>query len=87
MTKLKKPNSSITEVLYELITNKEISNANLPYMWGFRARISDLIAKHGINLKSTMVLGKNKHGRTFKYVQHQLLNKKFALKKYNELIK
>jgi len=34
-----------------------------------------------------MVLGKNKHGRTFKYVQHQLLNKKIALKKYNELIK
>lgn len=85
--KLKKPTSSLTEVLYELLTNKSISNANLPYMWGFRARISKLRLTHGISLKSTMVSAKNKHNRNFKYVSHELLNKKFALKKYNELIK
>lgn len=86
MKKLKKPTSAITEVLFELITNKSISNANLPYMWGFRARISDLIHKHGITIKSNDVKAKNKHGRQYSYVQHTLLNKRNALKVYNKLV-
>lgn len=84
--KLKKPTSAITEVLYELLTNKEISNANLPYMWGFRARISDLIIKYGISISSSKVKDKNKHGRPYTYVKHTLLSKKLALKTYNELV-
>jgi len=87
MRNLKMPNSSITEVLYELLTCKKVSNANLPYMWGFRARISDLIIKHGIELNSTMVSAKNKFGRNYTYVSHELLNKKHALIIYKKLNK
>lgn len=85
MDKLKKPTSAITEVLYELLTNESISNANLPYMWGFRARISDLIIKYGIGIASSKEHAKNKHGRGYTYVKHTLTNKKHALKTYNQL--
>ena len=87
MNKFKTPTSSITEVLYELLTNESISNANLPYMWGFRARISDLIIKYNIGIRSAKVYVKNKHGRSYNYVQHTLTNKEHALKTYNELVK
>lgn len=87
MDKLKKPTSAITEVLYELLTNESISNANLPYMWGFRARISDLIIKYGIGIASSKEHAKNKHGRRYNYVQHKLTNKEHALKIYNEIVK
>lgn len=86
MNKIKKPNSALTEVLYELLTNESISNANLPYMWGFRARISDLIIKYGIGISSSKEHAKNKHGRAYSYVKHKLTNKKHALKTYNELV-
>jgi hypothetical protein len=33
-----------------------------------------------------MVTSKNKHGRAYSYVQHQLLKRKDALKTYNKLI-
>jgi hypothetical protein len=85
--KLEKPTTALTEVLYELLTKKSISNADLPYMWGFRSRISDLINKHGIDLYTTEVKAKNKHGRVYSYVQHQLLKRKDALKTYNKLIR
>ncbi len=86
MKQIAKPTTTLTEVLYELLTKKSISNADLPYMWGFRARISDLINKHGIDLYTTEVKAKNKHGRQYSYVQHQLLKRKDALKIYNKLI-
>jgi hypothetical protein len=84
--KLSKPTTALTEVLYELLTKKAISNADLPYMWGFRSRISDLINKYGIDLHTTEVKAKNKHGRAYSYVQHQLMKRKDALKTYNKLI-
>jgi hypothetical protein len=84
--KLSKPTTALTEVLYELLTKKSISNADLPYMWGFRSRISNLTTKYGIQLNSTMVTSKNKHGRAYSYVQHQLMKRKDALKTYNKLI-
>jgi hypothetical protein len=84
--KLEKPTTALTEVLYELLTKKAISNADLPYMWGFRSRISNLTTKYGIQLNSTMITAKNKHGRAYSYVQHQLMKRKDALKTYNKLI-
>lgn len=86
MKPISKPTTALTEVLYELLTLKQVSNANLPFMWGFRARISDLIKK-GIKLHTTEVKDINKHGRQYSYVQHQLLNRKDALKIYNKLLK
>ena len=85
MKPISKPTTALTDVLYELLTKKSISNADLPYMWGFRARISDLIKKD-IKLHTTEVKAKNKHGRQYSYVQHRLLKRKEALKIYNKLI-
>jgi hypothetical protein len=84
--KLEKPTTALTEVLYELLTKKSISSKDLDFMCGFRTRISELINKKGVRICKTESKATNKHGRSYLYIKHSLIDRKDALKTYNKLI-
>lgn len=84
---IKLPKNQTQEVLYELITTNEVSCLSMPYMHGFRTRISELKNKHQIHFTSILDTKINKFGNSYNYQIHKLIDKEKALKVYAELTK
>lgn len=71
---LNKPDTSIQEVLFELITNGNASIVQFFWMPGFRSRISELRLRYNISLTDIEKKGKNRFGREYSYTVHILPN-------------
>lgn len=83
-----RPTSSITEVLYCMLQKGVVSIKELPYLSGFRTRVSELANEHNLSIKTERKLDKNKYGKTYYYHEHsiQKIGINHALETYNKLI-
>lgn len=79
------PNTSKTEILYELIHKGYVSCETFQWMEGLRARISEIKAE--IRLKTERKAFKNKWGRPYTISVHKMVNKKETIKYYKSLFK
>lgn len=84
---LKPPKTAIQEVLFEMITNGNVSIVSFWWLPGFRTRISDLKLKYNLPFDNIEKKGKNKFGREYKYQVHVLRNENIDLAKdiYKEI--
>jgi hypothetical protein len=86
MQRLSPPKNQKAFILHTLINKKHISEQDIP-MNGFRARISELINDHGVDIQSEMVSFKNTFGHSGKY-KRRIISKKEkekAIKIYNKI--
>lgn len=86
MKRLSLPTNQKARILHTLINKKFISEQDIP-MNGFRARISELINYHGVNIQSEMVAFKNVFGRAGKHKRRCLPTNSIdkAIKVYNKI--
>ena len=86
---LQPPETTIQEVLYEMITRGSVSINQFMWLPGFRTRISTLKLKYNLPFENVPKIGKNKWGREYDYTVHVLKNENIELAKqiYNEMQK
>ena len=86
MKRLSPPKNQKAFILHTLINKKFISEQDIP-MNGFRARVSELINDHGVDIQSEMVSFKNMFGHSGKYKRRFLPKKEVdkAIKVYNQI--
>lgn len=86
---LQPPETSLQEVLYEMIARGSVSIVQFPYLSGFRTRISNLKTKYNLPFDNVPKIGKNKWDREYEYVVHVLKNENIELAKsiYKEIQK
>jgi hypothetical protein len=86
MKRLSPPKNQKAFILHTLINKKHISEQDIP-MNGFRARISELINDHGVDIQSEMVSFKNTFGHSGKYKRRFISKKEVdkAIKVYNKI--
>ena len=84
---MKRPKTVIQEILLNLIENGEVSIMDFPYLSGYRTRVSDLVLKHGLELKKIRKTKVNKYNNPYSYVVSILPKnqKAKAINLYNEL--
>jgi len=85
---MKKPTTSLQEVLFELITEGKCSINQFFYLAGFRTRISELKGKYDLRLNSSEKgFGVNKHDNKYTFPIHRLLpeHRNKAINLYNTL--
>ena len=84
---LEPPKTSIQEVLFEMITQGNVSIVDFFWLPGYRTRISDLKLLHNLPFDNIEKTGKNKWGREYSYTVHVLRNENIELAKeiYREL--
>ena len=84
---MKKPNSQISEVLFELIRKRKVSHRNFQ-MQDFRKKISVLKLEYGLNLKRELVSDVTKYGNQYQYGVHSLpqSERSKAVEIYNKLV-
>jgi len=82
------PKSNIQEVLLTLILQSHVSIFDFPTLSGFRTRVSNLVLKHNLTLKTEMVERCNKFGNKYRYALHRLpeSEKQYAIELYNKLV-
>jgi hypothetical protein len=82
------PKTNLQEVLLTLILQGNVTLFNFPVMAGFRTRVSDLVLKHGLNLKTTKAQRCNKFGNSYTYHIHKLpaIEKDKAIEIYNKMV-
>mgnify|MGYP006326481717 FL=1 len=78
---LKPPKTAIQEVLFEMITNGNVSIVSFFWMPSFRTRVSDLKLKHNLPFDNIEKTGKNKFGREYVFQVHVLKNENIELAK------
>jgi len=69
---LTEPKTHTQEVLFSLICHRQASIEMFRSLPGFRTRISELVLKYNLSLKSEFINKKNKFGKKFTYVNHIL---------------
>lgn len=81
------PETNTQEILLHLILYGSVSVISLPYMSGFRTRISELGLTHALKLNREYKTRQNKFGNTYTYVLHKLPDnqKDFAIKLYYKI--
>lgn len=86
---LQPPETTIQEVLYEMISRGSASIVQFFWLCGFRSRVSDLKIKYKLPFDNVQKVGKNKWGREYDYTAHVLKNENIELAKsiYNEMQK
>jgi hypothetical protein len=86
MKRLSLPKNQKAFILHTLINKKFISEQDVP-MNGFRARVSELINDHGVDIQSEMVAFKNTFGHSSKYKKRFIPKKGIdkAIKVYNKI--
>jgi hypothetical protein len=89
---LEKPKNQTSEILFELINNKNASRSELTEMTGFlnvTAIILKISLTHEINIKCDLKEIKNKHGRNVRFGIYSLTDasRMAALRKYNQINK
>lgn len=86
---LQPPETTLQEVLYEMITRGGASIVQFSWLCGFRTRISELKNKYNLPFENVPKIGKNKWGREYDYTVHVLKNENIELAKsiYNEMQK
>lgn len=84
---LPEPESSLQDVLYRLIKSGVASIKDFPHLSGFRTRISNLKADHGLNLEIKQGFGTNSHGRKIIFAIHLLPESEYlnAVKLYHKI--
>lgn len=80
------PKTQRQEILYLLLTNKNISCLTVPYMHGYRTRVSELSLKYKLDISYKIKKGVNKFGNTYKYHEHTLKSKEQGVKIYLEML-
>ena len=86
---LQPPETTIQEVLYEMIARGSVSIVQFHYLSGFRTRFSNLKIKYGLPFDNIIKIDKNKWGREYDYTVHVLKNENIELAKniYKEMQK
>jgi hypothetical protein len=87
---MKEPTNQTAEVLYELLTSKNITRQFIMIHCGIlngTARIADLRLRHGLSIICTKIQTKNKHNRAITYGCWSLENKKLAKEVYEKINK
>lgn len=80
------PKTQRQEILYLLLTNKNISCLTVPYMHGYRTRVSELSLKYKLDISYKVKKGVNKFGNTYKYHEHTLNDKEKGKDVYFKLL-
>lgn len=86
MQRLSLPKNQKAFILHTLINKMSISEQDIP-MNGFRARISELINEHGVDIQSEKIGFKNSFGHSSKYKRRFITKKGIdkAIKVYNKI--
>ena len=80
------PKTQKQEILYLLLTNKNISCLTVPYMHGYRTRVSELSLKYKLDISYKVKKGANKFGNTYSYHEHTLNDKEKGKDVYLKLL-
>ena len=86
MQRLSAPKNNQTLILHMLLKKKFVSERDT-VMNGFRARVSELINDHGVDIQSEIVKFKNTFGHSSKYKKRFIPKKGIdkAIKVYNKI--
>ena len=79
----REPNTQLDEVLLHMIKYTTVSCMDFPYMSGFRTRVSNLVLKDGLKIRTEFKKGINKFGNSYNYAVHSLVDIDQAIEIYN----